>query len=83
MAREVMVPRIDMITLEVNTSLSDALDAIIAAGHSRIPVFEGNVDVIVGILYARTCSSASATIALTYRSASCCDRPILCRPARR
>ena len=52
-AREVMVPRIDMITLEVNTSLSDALDAIIAAGHSRIPVFEGNVDVIVGILYAK------------------------------
>ena len=52
-AREVMVPRIDMISLEVNTSLSDALDAIIAAGHSRIPVFEGNVDVIVGILYAK------------------------------
>lgn len=51
--REVMVPRIDMISLEVNTSLSDALDAIIAAGHSRIPVFEGNVDRIVGILYAK------------------------------
>ncbi len=36
-AREVMVPRIDMISLPVHTSLRDALDVIIEAGHSRIP----------------------------------------------
>jgi CBS domain containing-hemolysin-like protein len=52
-AREVMVPRIDMVTLDVNTSLRDALDTIIEAGHSRIPVYEGNVDVIIGLLYAK------------------------------
>ncbi len=52
-AREVMVPRIDMVTLDVNTSLRDALDTIIEYGHSRIPVYEGNVDVIVGLLYAK------------------------------
>lgn len=52
-AREVMVPRIDMVTLDVNTSLRDALDTIIEAGHSRIPVHEGNVDVIIGLLYAK------------------------------
>ena len=52
-AREVMVPRIDMVTLDVNTSLRDALDTIIEYGHSRIPVYEGNVDIIVGLLYAK------------------------------
>jgi CBS domain containing-hemolysin-like protein len=53
MAREVMVPRIDMVTLDVNTSLREALDTIIEFGHSRIPVYEGNVDVIIGLLYAK------------------------------
>ena len=52
-AREVMVPRIDMVTLDVSTSLRDALDTIIEYGHSRIPVYEGNVDIIVGLLYAK------------------------------
>jgi CBS domain containing-hemolysin-like protein len=52
-AREVMVPRIDMVTLEVNAGLHAALDTIIEAGHSRIPVYEGHVDVIVGVLYAK------------------------------
>ncbi|GIK74031.1 MAG: hypothetical protein BroJett021_30190 [Chloroflexota bacterium] len=52
-AREVMVPRIDMVTLDVNTNLRDALDTIIEYGHSRIPVYEGNVDVIIGLLYAK------------------------------
>jgi len=51
--REVMVPRIDMVTIEVNTDLRTALDIIIEAGHSRIPVYEGDVDVIVGVLYAK------------------------------
>ncbi|MFN3334565.1 MAG: CNNM domain-containing protein, partial [Caldilinea sp.] len=51
--REVMVPRIDMVTIEVNTDLQAALDVIIEAGHSRIPVYEGDVDVIVGVLYAK------------------------------
>ena len=51
--REVMVPRIDMITLDIHTTLRQALDTIIDAGHSRIPVFEENVDHIVGILYAK------------------------------
>jgi len=53
LAREVMVPRIDMVALEVNTSISDALDVVLQAGHSRIPVFEETIDNIVGILYAK------------------------------
>lgn len=51
--REVMVPRIDIVAINVETSLRDALDTIIQAGHSRIPVYEGNVDRVVGFLYAK------------------------------
>lgn len=52
-AREVMVPRMDMVSLNVETTLTDALDVIMEVGHSRIPVYEDNVDRIVGILYAK------------------------------
>src|SRR5690606_10424217 len=51
--REVMVPRIDMAALNVSTSLRDALAMIIEVGHSRIPVYEDNIDQILGFLYAK------------------------------
>jgi CBS domain containing-hemolysin-like protein len=53
LAREVMVPRIDVVAVEVNSRLSDALGVIIQAGHSRIPVYEETIDNIVGMLYAK------------------------------
>jgi putative hemolysin len=53
LAREVMVPRIDMVAIEVSTSVADALDVVMRAGHSRIPVYENTIDNIVGILYAK------------------------------
>ncbi|MDW8352840.1 MAG: hemolysin family protein, partial [Anaerolineae bacterium] len=52
-AREVMVPRIAMVALEVNTPFDEALDVVISAGHSRIPVYRGTIDEIIGILYAK------------------------------
>ena len=53
LAREVMVPRIDIVALDVRTSLKDALDVVISAGHSRIPTYEETIDNIVGVLYAK------------------------------
>ena len=50
---ELMVPRIDMVTMNVDTPLRDALDVIINAGHSRDPVYEDNIDSVIGILYAK------------------------------
>jgi len=52
-ARQVMVPRIDMTALDVNTPFDEALDMIVSAGHSRVPVYRGTVDEIIGILYAK------------------------------
>lgn len=53
LAREVMVPRIDMVAVDLKTNLKDALDTIIKAGHSRIPVYEDTIDNIKGLLYAK------------------------------
>lgn len=53
LAREVMVPRIDMVAMNIHTSLKEALDIIIKAGHSRIPVYEDSIDEIKGLLYAK------------------------------
>ncbi|MFP4323212.1 MAG: hemolysin family protein [Anaerolineales bacterium] len=51
--REVMVPRIDIVAIELQTSLDTALDKIITGGHSRLPVYEESVDNIKGFLYAK------------------------------
>jgi len=51
--REVMVPRIDIVAIPADATLDEALDAIISAGHSRIPVFRDSLDNIAGLLYAK------------------------------
>jgi CBS domain containing-hemolysin-like protein len=51
--REVMVPRIDMVTLPAAASTDDAVDLVLEAGRSRIPLTGDNIDDIVGLLYAR------------------------------
>ena len=53
LAREIMVPRIDIFALEIGTPLEEALKAIIEAGHSRIPVYQESLDKISGLLYAK------------------------------
>lgn len=50
---DVMVPRTDIRALDADTPGAGVLDAISAMGHSRIPVYEGTPDNIVGILYAK------------------------------
>jgi putative hemolysin len=50
---EVMVPRIDIVGLEVDGTFEEAVERIIAEGHSRLPVWEQSIDQIVGILYAK------------------------------
>ena len=53
LAREVMVPRIDLVALDVGTPMLEALDTIMEAGHSRIPVYEETIDNVQGLLYAK------------------------------
>jgi putative hemolysin len=51
--REVMVPRIDVDAVPGDLPMLEALDLILKAGHSRIPVYEDTVDNVIGILYAK------------------------------
>ena len=53
LAREIMVPRIDMVALEVGSSMEEALDIIVETGYSRIPVYDGSIENIVGTLNAK------------------------------
>ncbi|MCL5772922.1 MAG: hemolysin family protein [Firmicutes bacterium] len=52
-AREVMKPRIDMICLEANSSISRVLDTSIQHGFSKIPVYDNSIDNIIGVVNIR------------------------------
>ncbi|MBU1040712.1 MAG: hemolysin family protein [Proteobacteria bacterium] len=53
LASEVMVPRPDMISIEMDSTLAEAAELIVQHGHSRIPVYRENRDHIVGVLHAK------------------------------
>ena len=52
-AREVMVPRPDMVAVEGRDKVSDVLEVAIAAGYSRIPVYDQGIDDVIGIVYTK------------------------------
>lgn len=51
--REIMIPRTEMASISVESGLRETIDSIISCGHSRIPVYEGTIDNIIGLLYAK------------------------------
>ena len=53
LVRSVMVPRTDMFCLDVATPVDRILPALRENLHSRVPVYEGSIDVIVGVLYTK------------------------------
>jgi putative hemolysin len=53
LVRSVMVPRTDMFCLDVETPVDEILPALREHLHSRVPVYERSIDVIVGILYTK------------------------------
>jgi CBS domain containing-hemolysin-like protein len=53
LAREIMVPRIDILAFEADTPIDQAMDALKQFGHSRVPVYKDTVDNVQGLLYAK------------------------------
>jgi putative hemolysin len=49
-AREIMTPRQDMVTIDIEQPVEQVLNDILNSRHSRIPVYEGEIDNIIGIL---------------------------------
>ena len=50
---EIYVPRVKVKAIEVQQTLDDLRDLIIASGHSRIPVFRDTIDDVVGVIYVK------------------------------
>lgn len=67
-AEEVMVPRLDVVSVSVGASVEEAVDTALRAGHRRLLVYQGDLDQVVGVLHLRTLVRAagrepSATVA--------------------
>ena len=52
-AREVMTPRPDMVTVEGRTRVSDAVEVALASGYSRLPVTGLGIDNVLGVVFTR------------------------------
>lgn len=52
-AREVMIPRIDVVAVKADEPIEEVVKTIVESGHSRIPVYEETLDNIVGIVHAK------------------------------
>ncbi|MCX8095237.1 MAG: hemolysin family protein [Caldisericia bacterium] len=50
---EVMIPRVDVTILPVDSKIESIIETINKTGHSRIPIYEANIDNIIGILHAK------------------------------
>jgi gliding motility-associated protein GldE len=51
--QEIMTPRVDMISVSVETEFEELIKIITESGHSRIPLYKDDLDQITGILYAK------------------------------
>ena len=50
---ELMVPRTEIIAVDVSTPPEELLERVVLVGHSRIPIYEGSADQIIGVLYVK------------------------------
>lgn len=77
-AREVMVPRTDMVTIDADSTLDAATKVFLDSGYSRVPVIGDDVDEVVGVLNLRDVSRRSFENPGEFSSLSAKD---LARPA--
>jgi len=53
LVREVMRPRIDIVGIPAKATINEALGLVMEFGHARLPIYEGNLDHIAGVVYVR------------------------------
>lgn len=53
LAREIMTPRVNVFAVDINTSVDEIIDKVLEEQYSRIPVYEEDIDNIIGILYMK------------------------------
>jgi CBS domain containing-hemolysin-like protein len=74
---EIMIPRTDIEGVELTDDLAAIREFILHAGHSRIPVYRGNLDHIVGILYLKDLVKYLGEDAADFRLADLVRKPIV------
>ena len=52
-SNDIMIPRADIRAVEINDNFEKVLDAFIKESHSRVPVYEGNLDNIIGMIHIK------------------------------
>ena len=50
---ELMTPRTEIVAVDVTTPPAELLERVVVVGHSRIPIYEGSADQIIGVLYVK------------------------------
>jgi putative hemolysin len=75
---EVMTPRTDVIAVPIEATVNQAMEIMLDEGHLRLPVFEGTLDKVVGILVARDLWKADREGSTSFRDVL---RPPLFSPA--
>jgi len=58
---QIMVPRVDVVGIEATMLVADAIDVLVSTGHSRVPVYEGDLDHIIGLVHLRGLAEALRT----------------------
>lgn len=53
MVRDILVPRIDAVFVSLDTPQDELIETLTNCGHSRVPVYEGTIDNVVGVLYVK------------------------------
>ena len=61
-AREIMVPRLDMLAVEADATLAQVSDMMVQGGHNRLPVYEDTMDNILGIVHSRDVMEVMANL---------------------
>jgi len=51
--KEVMTPRLDMNAISTDAAISEAIEQCIHSGHARLPVYEGSLDNVIGVVHIR------------------------------
>ncbi len=52
-AKEVMTPRLDMTAVPIDADVDEAIQTAVQSGHARVPVYEGSLDNVVGVVHIR------------------------------
>ena len=80
-AREIMVPRVDVTAMDIFTSLDSLVDIMLGSGHSKIPIYREDLDRIEGIAHSmdilRFLSDANGTRSINLEQ---CLRPVIFIP---